>query len=59
MLLIIDGHKTRLSLLAAVFFELNGIDVLMLTAHSPHLLQMFDVAVASPIKAVFKQQLDK
>jgi hypothetical protein len=59
MFLIIDGHKTRLSLLAAVIFELNGIDVLVLPAHSTHLLQLFDVAVASPIKAAFKQELDK
>jgi hypothetical protein len=36
VLLIIDRHKTRLSLLAAVIFDLNGIDVLMPPAHSTH-----------------------
>jgi hypothetical protein len=53
MLLIVDGHKARLSLLAAVIFDLNGINVLVLPAHSTHLLKMFDVAIASAIKAAF------
>lgn len=59
ILLVIDGHKSRLSFLAAMIFFLNSIDVLVLPAHSSHLLQMFDVAVASPLKTAFKQELDK
>jgi hypothetical protein len=58
-LLVIEGHKTRRKDRAAIIFELNGIDALVLPAHSTHLLQMVDVAVASPIRAVFKQELDK
>jgi hypothetical protein len=59
ILLIIDGHKSRLSLLAALIFEMNGIDVLVLPPHSSHLLQMFDVGPVSPIKTAFKEELDK
>jgi hypothetical protein len=39
-------------------FFLNGIDVLVLPAHSNQLLQMFDAAVAAPLKTAFKQELD-
>jgi hypothetical protein len=56
MLLIIDGHKTHLNL---IVFLLNGIAVLGLPAHSNHLLQMFDVAVAAPLKTAFIQELDR
>jgi hypothetical protein len=59
ILLIIGGHKTRLSLLAALSFETNGIDVLVLPPHSSHLLQMFDVGPASPIKGAWKEELAK
>jgi hypothetical protein len=54
ILLTIDGHNTRLSLLAALIFEMNGIDVFVLPPRSSHLLQMFDVGPASPIKTAFK-----
>jgi hypothetical protein len=59
MLLIIDGHKTRFNLTAALIFWLSGIDILVLPAHSTHLLQMFDVAVARPLKTTFKHELDQ
>jgi hypothetical protein len=59
MLLIIDGHKTRISLLAAVIFEMFGVEVLVLPAHCTHLLQMFDVAVAAALKVAFKRELDR
>jgi hypothetical protein len=59
ILLIIDGHKTRLSLLAALIFETNGLDVLVLPPRSSHLLQMFDLSPASPIKTAFKKKLNK
>jgi hypothetical protein len=59
MLLIIDGHKTRLNLTAALIFWLSGIGVLVLPAHSTDLLQMFDVAVAGPLKTAFKHELDR
>jgi hypothetical protein len=33
--------------------------VLVLPAHSSHLVQMLDAFVASPVKTAFKQELDK
>jgi hypothetical protein len=59
VLLIIDGHKTRLSLLAALIFEMNGLNVLVLPPRSSHLLQIFDLSPASPIKTAFKKELNK
>jgi hypothetical protein len=59
IVLVIDGHESRLIFEAAPIFFLNSIDVIVLPACSSHLLQMFDVAVASPLKAPFKQELDK
>jgi hypothetical protein len=59
MLLIIDGHKTRLNLTAALIFWLSGIDVLALPTHSTHLLQLFDVAIAGPLKIAFKHEFDR
>jgi hypothetical protein len=38
---------------------LNSIEVLVRPAHSGHLLEMFDVSVASPFKTAFKQELEK
>jgi hypothetical protein len=42
-----------------MIFFLNSIEVLVLPAHSSHLLQMSDVSVASPLKTEFKQELEK
>jgi hypothetical protein len=57
--LVTDGHKNRLSFLAAMIFVLNSIEVLVLPGHSIHLLQMFDVFVTFPLKTTFKQELEK
>jgi hypothetical protein len=59
MLLIIDGHKSRLNSIATIMFLLNGIDVLVLPALSSHFLQMFDFSVSAPFKTRFKQELDR
>jgi hypothetical protein len=58
MLLVIDGHKTRLNLTAALIVCLSGIKVLILLVHSTHLLQRFGVAVAGPLTTAFKYELD-
>jgi hypothetical protein len=39
-----------------MLLALNEIDTLVLPAHSIHLLQMFDVAVAVSLKVTFKQE---
>jgi hypothetical protein len=59
MLLIIDGHKTRLNLTASLIFWLSGIDVLVHPAHSTQLLQMFDAVIAEPLKIVFKHEFNQ
>jgi hypothetical protein len=59
MLLIIDGHKTRLNLTAVLIFWLSGIDVLVLPAHSTHILHMFDATVAGALKTALKHELDQ
>jgi hypothetical protein len=58
ILLIMDGHKTRLSYEAAVLLDMFNIELLILPAHSSHLLQPVDVAVASPVKTEFKKKMD-
>jgi hypothetical protein len=59
MLLLVDGHKTRIHVLAAAIFVLNSIDVLVPPPHSRHLIQMFDVGVAPALKIAFKNELEK
>jgi hypothetical protein len=51
MLLIIDGHTSRWSFEAMIALRALGLDVLVLFPHCTHLLQPFDVSVASPVKA--------
>jgi hypothetical protein len=59
MLLVVDGHKTRVNVLAAAILILNGIDVIVLRPHSSHLIQMFDVGIACALKTAFKNELEK
>jgi hypothetical protein len=40
-------------------FVLNSIELVVLAAHSSHLLQVFDVFVAYPVRTSFKQELAK
>lgn len=54
-LLIVDGHKSRDNFFAALLLYLFNIDLLILP--SSHLLQPFDIAVALPLKAYFKDDL--
>jgi hypothetical protein len=49
-LLILDGHSSRLPFEAIRFLDEQGIDVLVLPAHCTHILQAFDVGLASPLK---------
>jgi hypothetical protein len=59
MSLFVDGHKSRISVLAGAIFRLHGIDVLVLPPHSSCIRQMFDVGPAAPIKTAFKGELEK
>lgn len=56
-LLLLDGHPSRWDFLANLIFYLFNVDVLTFPGHTTHVLQMFDVCIASPLKSEFKQQL--
>ena len=57
--LIMDGHTSRENPLALYILKLNNIDVLILPSHCTHLLQMFDVVLASPFKKKFSKLFNK
>jgi hypothetical protein len=52
-LLISDGHSSRGCPSAINLLELANFDLLILPSHTTHVLQMFDVVVASPFKHYF------
>ena len=57
VLLFVDGHSSRWDFRANLLFWLFNVDVLSFPGHTSHLLQMFDICVASPLKTEFKQQM--
>jgi hypothetical protein len=59
VLLVLDGHPSRLNLEALVILDAFDVDVLCLPSHCTHVVQAFDVAVASPLKGSFKEELGK
>ena len=62
-LLIIDGHTSRENAYAMQLFAEAKVHVLIIPAHTSHILQMFDVALASPLKRkfsdVFNEEMKK
>ena len=52
-LLILDGHTSRENAFAIQLLAKNHIQVLYLPLHISRILQMFDVAMASPLKRMF------
>ena len=57
VLLFVDGHPSRWDFLANLIFWLFNVDVVTFPGHTSHLLQMFDVCLASPLKTEFKNQM--
>ena len=57
ILLIMDGHKSRANFFAVKLFDAFGIDLLILPGHTTHLLQPFDICVASSLKTEYKKNL--
>ena len=57
ILLILDGHKSRANFMVAKMLDFFGIDILVLPGHTSHLLQPFDVSVASSLKTEYKKLL--
>ena len=58
-LLIMDGHSSRECPFGLALLRDNKIDVLILPAHSTHVMQIFDVAIASPLKTYYSTALKK
>lgn len=58
-LLIIDGHTSRENPISLYILKINHIDVLVLPAHTTHLLQMFDVVLAKPFKKQFSRNFNR
>lgn len=57
ILLILDGHRSRANYFLANLFDSYGIDILILPGHTSHLLQPFDVSIASPLKSKYQERV--
>jgi hypothetical protein len=53
VLLVLDGHLSRLSWEAVSIFRRYNVELVVFPGHISHLLQSFDVAVASPPKNAY------
>jgi hypothetical protein len=59
VLLLLDGHISRRNITALMIFYLSNVDIFIIPGHTTHVLQSFDVGIAAPLKAEFKQQLQQ
>lgn len=57
VLLFLDGHPSRWDFYANLIFWTFNVDVVTFPGHCSHLLQMFDVCIASPLKIELKKEL--
>ena len=55
ILLLLDGHKSRVNYFIAKLFDMNGIDILVFPGHTSHVLQPFDVGAASSLKSEYRR----
>lgn len=53
-MLLLDGHKSRVSLQAADYGRKNNVEILLFPAHTTHLLQPLDVAVFKGFKERYR-----
>lgn len=58
VLLILDGHTSRENPMALELFRRFNIFVLIIPAHTSHILQMFDVGLGFPFKKAYTQNFD-
>jgi hypothetical protein len=59
VLLILDAHASRLNLEALTILDAYDVDVFCLPSHCTHVIQPFDIAIASPLKTYFKNELNQ
>ena len=58
-LLIVDGHTSRECPIGLLLLRKAKIDVLVIRSHCTHVLQMFDVVLAGPLKQEFTAKFRK
>ena len=58
-LLVMDGHPSRQCPLALLLLRKARVDVLILPSHTTHVLQLFDVGLASALKCAFSPKFRK
>ena len=58
ILLVVDGHKSRGNYYAAKLLSMFGILLLILPGYMSHVLQAFDIGVASPLKTAFTKYIE-
>ena len=59
VLLLVDGHGSRKSSKAISYLQQFGIDVLIFPGHSTHVLQPFDVGLASLLKTKMAEHINR
>lgn len=59
ILLLLDGHGSRRNSEAMLYFRKFGIDILTFPGHATHILQAFDVGIASTLKCELQKQVQK
>ena len=57
--IILDGHKSHLTLEVIQKAKEHGVDMLSLPSHTSHVLQPLDVACFKPFKTAFRAYRDK
>jgi hypothetical protein len=57
VLLLLDGHISQRNITVLMTFYLFNVDIWIIPCHTTHVLQPFDVGIAAPFIAEFKQQL--
>ena len=57
VLLVVDGHKSRVNLTTALFAKENGVDLLLIPPHTSHILQPLDVSVFKGFKASYRASI--
>ena len=58
-LLIMDGHTSRQCPMALIFLSARNVEVLVLPSHATHVMQIFDVSIASPLKTYYGSAIKK
>lgn len=59
VLLVVDGHSSRLNFEACLLLYYFNVDLLILPGHTSHVMQPFDVSIGSPLKSSLKECLTR